>query len=87
MSRSYVLRITTVINIIIIIIISYSGAKTNINFKLYLNEASCQALPTTVLGNTGFGLFWNISGGNDETDYLNFAQGGCGKHSFYSMNP
>ena len=30
-------------------------------------------------------MFWNVSGGNGETDFLNFAQAGNGGYSFYTM--
>ena len=66
--------------------ISYSGGTTNITSKIYFNGATSQTLPSTTSSNTGTGLFWNISGGSGETDYLNYAQGGSGGHSFYSIN-
>ena len=30
-------------------------------------------------------MFWNVSGGNGETDFLNYAQAGNGGYSFYTM--
>ena len=45
------------------------------------------SIPTTNSGNnTGFGIGWNWSGGNGETDFLSYGQDGPGGFNFYSSN-
>ena len=66
--------------------IAYSSGLTTYTGLNYF-QLSGLTFPTTNTGTkSGLGLYWNGSGGQGETDYVCYGQGGNGGHYFYTAN-